>query len=181
MTDESAVPARLRESVPARPQSSTNAPLTLTKVPRYGMLGLVAKYNWQYRRPFPHHCNMELDAWRKVATKSLGAGQVAIFSGHQYRIGLGEFRETFIWQQENVDWTALRAAPSSMLVPTMAGSAASSGMSDSFHYVRQVLAISFPALCWALRDYHTAEEIETAWVHMPLLKAGKSNRGQKRK
>lgn len=62
-----------------------------------------------------------------------------------------------------------------MLVPTMARSAVGDVF---FHYVREVLAISFPAFCWMLRDDHTADEIETAWVYMPLVRPGKSNRGQ---
>ena len=110
-------------------------------------------------------------AWRKGATKSLDASLMQIFSSQQYRIDLREFRETFIWQQDDVDWTAAVGAPSSMLVPTTVG----------YQYVREVLAISFPSLCWLLRDHHTAEEIETAWLHMLLLKPGKSNRGEQKK
>ena len=135
------------------------------------MLGLVAKYNWQFRRPYPQRCNLlqldKLDAWRPVATERLDASQVATFPGHQYHIDLREFRETFIWEQGDVDWTAAVGVPSSMLVPTTAG----------YQYVREVLAISFPSLCWLLRHHHTAEEFETAWLRMPLLRLGKSNRG----
>ena len=180
-SDDSATrPRRLLDSVPSRPRRFTGRPLAtpsfrLSQNSLGALLGLVAKYNWQFRRPYPQRCNVvqldQLDAWRKVATKSLDASQVQIFSGQQYRIDSREFRETFIWQQEDVDWTAAVGAPSSMLVPATVG----------FHYVREVSAMSFPSLCWLLRNHHTAEEIETAWLQMPLVKPGKSNRGQKKK
>ena len=172
--DASETVPRLLESVPRRPLATDGPSATAPRLvdnPRGQMLGLLAKYNWQFRRPYPQRGNVlrldQLDGWRPVATDRLDANQVQIFSGHQYHIDLREFRETFIWAQENVDWTAAVGAPSSMLVPTTVG----------YHYVRTVTGICFPSLCWVLRRYHTAEEIETAWLHMPLLRPGKSNRG----
>ena len=115
----------------------------------------------------------QLDTWRKVATESLDASQVENFAGRDchYRVPFIQLRQTFVWQQQDVD---LPDVASSMLVPTITSAASSSAVGDvSFHIVRTVSAISFPALCWLLRDCHTAEEIEQAWLHMPLVRPGK--------
>ena len=147
------------------------------------MVGVVTKYSWQFRRPFPQHCNVDLDTWQKAPWHTLasaaGSIQVEICSRPEYMLlCVDELRETAMWLQENVDWKGLRAAPGSMLIPTMRvpESAPAAVPEAPYYYVRSVLTISFPALCWMLRHYHTAEEIHEAWLNMPIVKPGTSNR-----
>ena len=60
--------SRLLRKVPPRPGRFP--------FPHYDMLGFLAKYNWQFRRPFPQDRNVALDTWRKVAAEFLYADQV---------------------------------------------------------------------------------------------------------
>ena len=39
--------------------------------------------------------------------------------------------------------------------------------------MRTVLAIGFAGLCLILKDFNSAEEIEDAWLQMPIVKAKK--------
>ena len=148
--------------------------------PKNAVLGLLAKYNWQFRRPYPHRGNVELDTWQKAPAKVLDAGQIELFSGREFRVATKEFRETSIWFQEDIDWPAL-TMPSSMIVPTTDRSAPpwAAGHPPTFYYIRQVSTISFPALCWLFRNDATAAAIEAAWLQMPIVKPGKANRGNK--
>ena len=151
------------------------------------MLGLIAKYNWQFRRPYVFLSERlkRLDVWRKVA--HVDADTVAWMCGApaMFRVGMDELRETWIWHLDDVDWKALEAAPSSMVVPSNKGSWVPwSAIGGTWHlqwhcryYLRRVLAITFPALCLLLAEEHTAEQIEAYWLQMPLVTVGKPNRG----
>ena len=91
-----------------------------------------------------------------------------------------DLRGTLLWDLDDVDWNSFKnwrdsfanSPPSSMLVPCY-----SSAVGDNFHYARAVLGINFAALCWLLQHDYTADEIEDAWQHMPVIKPGKTNRG----
>ena len=175
---------QLLKNVPPRPQPAGS--LSLTGNVWDDMVGLLNKWNAQFRRPFPQDCIAEpLETWRKVATDDLDGRQMQMFSDQEYRIARDDFWGTSIWDLKDVNWSAIKNGCSSMLVPTKATSSAVGDV--SFYYVREkVLGICFPALCWLLREDYTAEEIEAAWEHMPVLKIGKANRsgpgpGQKRK
>ena len=182
---------QLLKKVPPRPvpKSQRQGQLTLTGTVRYQMEGLLTKYNWQVRRPFPQHWNVnQLDTWQKVATNRLDTDQMDAASDKRYRIATPELYGTSVWHHGDVDWKAMGKTCSSLLVPTRPVSAASSAVGDvSFHYVREdVLGICFNALCWLLRHHHTAVEIEAAWQTMPIVRPGRPNRsdpapGQKRK
>ena len=43
--------------------------------------------------------------------------------------------------------------------------------------VRKVLAMCFPSLCCLLKDSFTANEINAAWLCMPLVRTAKGARG----
>ena len=169
-------------SVPGRPargsvqEGRPLASVTLTDGPRFDLLGLLAKYNWQYRRPFPQYWNVKLDAWRLMADGK----EFDMFRGKDYHVRGNELQETSVWQKLNVDWEAWACSPSSMLVPTTTCAPSSSAVGDSSPvrqvYVRRVVTINFPALCWLLRKNHSAAEVEEAWLRMPLVKCGKKNR-----
>ena len=54
----------------------------------------------------------------------------------------------------------------------------SSAIGDKIEYlVRDVLTISFPALCFLFGDTFTAVQLEEAWLKMPLVKPCKPSRG----
>lgn len=163
-------PLRLFDAVPPPPKPHS------ARGSRKDFVGLLVKYNWQFRRPFPQNCNAaQLDTWEKVPTHTLQAdGHLEYLSSQFFEVPINEFKETCVWHQNDVNWNAIRTRCSSLSVPAKASSAVGGG---SFHYIREVLAISFPALCWILRNSHTAEEIETAWQLMPIVRPGKSNRG----
>ena len=67
-----------------------------------------------------------------------------------------------------LDWGEWERQPSSMVVPTK---------TTGVYFVRSVLAITFAGLCLILRDFNSAEEIEQAWLEMPVVKGKKKNRG----
>ena len=165
---------RLLDSVPGRPLASTSSGV------RCDMRGLLAKYNLEYRRPYPQHCNATaLDSWRRMSKGDLDDERVRRFSTHPFHVSIVDFRGTALLhhgRERSVDWAAWRLSPSSMVVPLPAGGELSAvGGNDCF--ARKVVTINFPALCWLLRDDHSADEIELAWLCMPLVKRGKANRG----
>ena len=170
----------LLDSVSQRPclrRTLSSTGRAFTHNPCYDMLGLLTKYNWEFRHPCPKKCiySSNLDVWHKVAEEKIDSDLLAHFSASQFQVDVEELRESPIWDKEDVDWTAWG---SSMIVPAMDWTSAStSAIGDKCFYVRKVLSINFPGLCCMLQKYHTADEIEEAWLHMPLVKRGKANRG----
>ena len=67
-----------------------------------------------------------------------------------------------------LDLEAWRKQPSSMVVPTR---------TTGIFFVRSVLAIGFPGLCLLLKDFNSVEEIQHAWLQMPIVTPKKPNRG----
>ena len=181
--DARALSKRLLAAVSPRPETAVD---DNHNTPTNALLGLVDKYNWQFRRPYPQRSNVELDIWRKVPAKTLRAEQIDFFSDEEHSVDTNELRETSIWLQGDIDWPALWRV-SSMIVPAKDRSTPPwlvGNVNPIYYYVRQVLTISFPALCWLLRNHATADDIETAWLHMPIVKpvrqAKVSGTGRKR-
>ena len=170
---------RLLESIPRRPTLlSTGRPLASSNFshnPCYDMLGLLLKYNLEFRRACPKkQIKSDLDVWSKVAEATMESDWFSFFTSAQFQVPVEELRESTIWDKTDVDWTAWI---SSMIAPAWSGSSAASAIGDKCFYVRKVLTISFPALCVMLQQFHTATEIEQAWLRMPLVKLRKANRG----
>ena len=70
--------------------------------------------------------------------------------------------------ESHLDWQEWTKHPSSLVVPTV---------TTGKIFVRSVLAICFPGLCLILKDFNSVEEIEHAWLQMPIVKPKKPNRG----
>ena len=68
----------------------------------------------------------------------------------------------------DLDWDGWMNNPSSLVVPTK---------KTGIYFMRTVVAIGFAALCLLLRDLNSAQEIEEAWLKMPIVKPRKTNRG----
>jgi hypothetical protein len=135
------------------------------------MRGLLAKYNHQYRRPFPHHCIVELDSWKRVPKDEMRGAQIEYFAGPQFQICSTSLTECGPWDESDVD---LDESSSSMIVPVKSDVFVED---QNWQCVRKVLGISFAALCWLLQHDFSAEQIEDAWTSMPIIKPGKKNRG----
>jgi hypothetical protein len=142
---------------------------------QHEMRGLLAKYNGEYRLPYPQHHNVEFESWKKVAKAQLHRDQIRYFGGPQFHIKSASLNGTILWPENqnfdegDVKWNAVC---SSMVVP------AASAVGDEDHYhIRKVLGIRFAGLCWLFQHYFSAEKIEQAWACMPIIKWGKKNRG----
>ena len=124
------------------------------------MLNLFDKHNLQYRRPVPYNA-VGWEKWLKVPRprRLLSQG---------WHIEDKELKETSVWNLEGVAWTDWFEYPCSMVLPCKPAAVGANGD----YLVREVTTINFPALCWLLGDAFTAEEIEAAWFHMPLVHSG---------
>ena len=162
---------RLLENVPRRP-GHPKAPWRYNA--SYEMLGMLTKYNLEYRRPYPVAENAPFEKWRYAFWDDLEKEGVAA------RLQLPEFTasesalsSSAIWTRVDVDWrwhnTMMVSLKSAVGDLRPSGDVA----------VRQVLGISFPAFCWLLRNSHNASDIEKAWVYLPIVRRGKAARGAK--
>ena len=144
--------------------------------------GMENKYYYEYRMPFlvGDAFNFPgLDSWMMLDCSS---GKM----DHQLRF-LNELRGDFFhvnmqdvfdsaraaWKDQvasgtfsddvenQLHWTAWAKHPSSVVVPTV---------TTGKFFVRSVLAICFPGLCLILKDFNSVEEIEHAWLQMPIVK-----------
>ena len=140
------------------------------------MKGLFSKYTWQYRRPCPNISPL-VEAWVKSSKTKLPDVLLDLFLNEQYHIEDEELKPTAVWERQDVDWNAWYDAPSSMLIPAYSAPGPSSALGEQQYICRCVSATNFPALCYLLGEQFTATEIEAAWLHMPLVRPGKSVRG----
>ena len=116
---------RLFDAVPPPPQDRAGSRDRDESDPRRrDFKQLLAKHNWEFRRPFPHHTDFrQLDKWRKVHTWwSLHPDHLNFLSGH-FQAPVKELLETSIWNTNDVNWGVIGRFCSSMLVPTYASSA----------------------------------------------------------
>ena len=163
----------LRPSAPGKSAGSKS----LTASPASEMKGLLTKYNWEYRRPCPNQFAM-LDHWTRAQESTLDPDMLRLFLAAGYHIPRRDLRHTMLWGRRDVDWTSWLTAGnsadgeslgSSMLVPVAAD--------HSAFFCRSVTTACFPSFCYLLGTEFTAAEIEEAWLKLPLVKAGKKNRG----
>ena len=160
----------LLADVPGRPWSaSPRRPLASTASD--DLLGLLAKYNLQYRRPAPHNFTM-LDGWTLNRMTNIDDEVLQLFTGPQYNIATPELRHTHVWQQSDVDWNSWSAHPSSVLVPVFSPHSPTSAVGEEQYYCRSVTTTTFPAFCYLLGEQFTAAEIEAAWLEPPACEAG---------
>ena len=159
---------RLLDDVPERPSASEGRPLAASK--RYEFLGLLAKYNLEYRRPYPQERNaMSLDRWHKMDLgRPLAAwAKTSIEKMMAPYFRVPEYPQTLAWW--DVDWDA---EITSMMVPLK------SAVGDPpCALFREVLGTNFPCFSYINRKDFTAAQIEEAWVQLPVLRRGKMNRG----
>ena len=147
---------------------------------------MLSKYNYEFRRPFLERDAAhfpELDTWTMqncTAAKVLDRFDFLrgdffrvkvtddVFSlaeaARKHQVVVGTLPES----APQLDWEAWRRQPSSMVVPTR---------TSGICFVRSVLAIGFAGLCLLLKDFNSVEEIEHAWLQMPIVKPKKPNRG----
>ena len=160
---------QLLENVPGRP-GRVQPPWKYN--PRYDMLGLLAKYNLEYRRPYPLAQNAPFETWSDVCWAELQKEEVIDrlnLPEFNFSATAGALSASTIWSRGDADWRW----HTSMMVSLHA-------VSDDEDYwiaIRQVLAISFPGFCWLLRISHTASDIEAAWLRLPTVRCGKAARG----
>jgi len=156
---------RLLDDVPSRPTAWESRPLATNR--RYEFLGLLAKYNLEYRRPFPQDRNARpLDLWHMRKGEAGQAELVDRMMAPDFRVP--DFAwETLSWW--DVKWDAPR---SSMLVPLK------SAFGDPpMAIFREVLGVPFPCFAFINRESFTAAQIEEAWQKLPILRRGKGTRG----
>ena len=88
-------PPRLLDSVPPPPQTANSC--DRDEADRLRDLGkFLAKYNWQFRRPYPLDGNVDFDTWQKAPASTLDAGQLEFFSGMDFCVCADQLRETSI-------------------------------------------------------------------------------------
>ena len=154
--------------------------LTPNKIASFkGMLG---KYNYEYRRPFVGDLFPELDSWTMTFrdTPSMTfRDRLDYLRGHFFHVEEQEVYAfaTKAYKKQVADgvfagvelcWKEWEKSPSSLVVPTTV---------PGMFFVRSVLATNFACLCEILKELNTTEEIETAWLKMPIVKPVKKNRG----
>ena len=141
------------------------------RCPRKDMLGLLSKFNLQYRRPYPANCDFPLDVW-----KPCHAAVGAQLSAPYFNIDACDLESTVVLCRPCSDDDIDRNGTNSMVAHTFSGK-----------MVRTVVGISFPALCLLLQEEYSAVDIERAWTEMPMVRRGKphtrgtSNRNSGRK
>ena len=140
------------------------------------LVGLLAKYNLQYRRPAPIKLTM-LDNWTLSPANNIPVDVVKLFTSEPYHVDVNELRHTHVWQQGNVDWDRWNKQPSSLPVPVLPVDKLPSAVGEIKYYVRCVTTTTFPALCFLLGKDFSARDIEAAWLQLPIVKSGKKNRG----
>ena len=172
--------SKLLEDVPGRPSASCKGGNAADD-----MLGLIAKFNWQYKRPTPNEFAL-VDTWAK-SRQALTPEHLQFFIySRNFDIDQDEFRHTHMWAEKEVDWNAWHSnaggdaalgawTGSSMLVPASLPSRSAVG--ERKYYERSVTTICFPAFCFLLRAHFTAVQISDAWLKLPLVMKGKKNRG----
>ena len=140
------------------------------------MMGLIAKWNLQYRRPWPlHEMLPHGEIWSTIRVRDLPYSALEVLFGPNFSVGWEELRQTSVWGRHDV---ADMALPSSMIIPLWSRSTVGGKwVADEFAMVRRVLAISFPQLCLALKDQYSAKAIEQAWETFPIVSDRKSSGG----
>jgi len=122
---------------------------------------MLAKYNWEYRRPSPTDSAM-LDCWTKSRTSmtDITPDLQKIFQSGDYNIEKEEFRQTYVCGKESVGWTtwdvggcAAVGAPSgsSMFLPVFP---AHSAVGEEQYICRNVATTCFPHLLLAGDTVH---------------------------
>ena len=177
---------RLLDDVPRRPDapgadrssrpSLAADPVELGSNAPDKMMGLISKWNMQYRRPWPlHEMLPHGEIWSTIRVRDLPYGALEVLHGPNFSVGWEELRETPAWHSRNA---ANMALPSSMIIPLWSRSTVGGKwVADVFATVRRVLAISFPQLCLALKDQYSAKAIVQAWETFPIVSDRKSSGG----
>ena len=163
---------RLLHDVPARPSASNSLPLTTNA--QFTFLGMLSKYNFEYRRPFPMQRNAPtLDVWhRTVVGARQPLAQAAVNDMMAPCFLVPEIEGTFEGQDDTlyVDWIA----PMSSMMARLQSAV---GDDNQYALFRDVLGINFPCFCYFLKDDFTARQIEEAWLQCPVIRRAKTSRG----
>ena len=149
--------------------------------------GMLTKYNYEYRRPFLGEAFIpKLDDWHVEDCRDPELDNRLRFLCDQ-RFHVEKETHESIWHSASkawdkvavgtktnvqLDWNAWYLNPTSLVVPTT---------KDGIYFVRTVTAICFASLCLLLRNLSTAQEVEEAWLKMPIVKPRKPNRGSSSK
>ena len=125
------------------------------------MMGLIAKYNLQYRRPWPYHEMLpHMENWAAMHVRGLPHEALKVLRGPNFSVERRELRETSVCDRRHV---VDMGRPSSMILPLWSRSAVcGTWVADELAMVRRVVAISFPQLCMELMGQYTARTIEAA-------------------
>ena len=173
---------KLLQNVPGRPSASDKAGKILSPSPANEMLGMLAKFNWEYRRPSPNEFAF-LDHWSKSRHVPTNDMLQTFRDSGDFHIDQDELRQTYPWSKKDVDWKEWGVGGgvdfcawtgSSMIVPI---SLDASAVGERTYYLRSVTTICFPAFCFLLGQNFTAAEIAAAWVKLPLVTGTKKKRG----
>ena len=169
--DDWGLTGRLLEDTPHRPDpcppwaTDRDGKLHSNKIDR--MLGLISKYNWEYRRPYLYPEIVPLEHWSSMRAKDLPHGALQVLHDRKFRVEWEQLRQTPVW---DCDAVADMDPPSSMMLPLWSKSAVGGEwVTDEWAMVRRVLAISFPRLCVELMGQYTAREIAEAWERSPIV------------
>ena len=165
----------LLADVPGRPwRADLRRPSASVEADNF--LGLMSKYNLQYRRPAPNNLTM-LDNWTLSLAKNIPDYVVKLLTSERYHVDVLELRHTHVWQQCTVDWKSWREQPSSMLISVVSVETSASAVGEIKYYTRSVTTTTFLAFCYLLGKQFSARDIEAAWLELPVVKPGKQNRG----
>ena len=166
----------LLSNVPGRPSAPGKGAGKgiLQPSPANNMKGMLSKYNWEMRHPFPVKCGT-LDSWTE-SQANLDSALLHQFQSGDFDIAKDNLTHTTIFERKDVDWASWAWAGtsigSSMLVPVSVGDSA-----VGEYLCRSVTTVCFPAFCYLLGTHFTAAAIETAWLKLPLVKPLRKNRG----
>ena len=169
---------RLLDDVPRRPDapsadrssrpSLAADPVELGSNAPDKMMGLIAKWNLQYRRPWPYHEMLPHgEIWSTIRVRDLPYGALEVLHGPNFSVEWQELRETSVWDRRDV---VDMGRPSSMILPLWSRSAVCGPwVADELAMVRRVPAIIFPQLCLELMGQFSARDIEAAWESFPIV------------
>ncbi len=148
-------------------RKNTNPEVDKLKPGLHDVLGIVSKYQFQYRRPYLHNTEADSDTWgRPLATKEPPENLTC----YSLCVAPDDFGDA---------WALLPCGmfkPESAIGNRVCSLLAKSLSLDKF-YTRTVVGVSFPYFLWTFRKCQTALAIEHAWLTLPLIRQGKPGRG----
>ena len=104
--DDRKLTGRLLQDIPHRPDSrrplATDRDVKLRSSTIDKMMGPIAKYNLEYRRPYPYHEIVPLEHWSSMRAKDLPHGALQVLHDRKFRVEWEQLRQTPVWDCDAV-------------------------------------------------------------------------------